>query len=135
MVEFDFRVVRHGCPRALRTEHASFPAHGSSYKGSIRHPAILFKVGELLISGVTQVIDIKIDCRDRSTLSQLYDMPTMPRRIFGHRQTEHKPIASRSPTYQFEHFLTATELEILIPIGGIRGVDADAELTQVLKQD
>ncbi|KTB90663.1 hypothetical protein AO073_27210 [Pseudomonas syringae ICMP 11293] len=43
----------------------------------------LFDIGVRLISGATQMVDLKIDCGVRPAVAQLYDVATMPRRIFG----------------------------------------------------
>ncbi|RON06742.1 hypothetical protein BK659_20890 [Pseudomonas brassicacearum] len=55
----------------------------ASEKALLSTRLYLFDIGVLLISGATQMVDLKIDCGVRSAVSQLYDMATMPRRIFG----------------------------------------------------
>jgi len=96
-----------------------------------------FNIGELLISGATQVIDFKINCRVCSAISQLYDVATVPRRIFGNGLMTDRAqavllspdsIHLRSTLRRFEHFLAPAELEILIPIRVMRigcGFDLD----------
>ena len=101
----------------------------ASTKAPLSTQRYLFNIGVLLISGMTQMVDLKIDCGVRSAIGQFYDMATMLRRIFGNRLITGKtqavllsPDAIRLRLFlcRSEHFLIPAEPEILIPIEGMR---------------
>ncbi|MNB83142.1 hypothetical protein D3C76_236650 [compost metagenome] len=109
----------------------------ASTKALLSTRRYLFNIDVLLISGATQMVDLKIDRRVRSAISQLYDVATVPRRIFGNGLMTDRAqavllppdsIHLRSSLCRFEHFLAPAELEILIPVRVMRigcGFDLD----------
>ena len=73
------RVVRRGYPRPTPEEpcmRVSQHTARASAKALLSTQLYLFNIGVLLISGATQMVDLKIDCGVRSTVRQLYDMAT-----------------------------------------------------------
>jgi hypothetical protein len=55
----------------------------ASTKALLSTRLLIFNSGMLLVSRATQVIDFKIDCGVRSSMSPFHDVANIPRRVLG----------------------------------------------------